>query len=149
MFRTRLLVAGIGVALTCGAMAVAAQSQEVGQKTAPVAMHGYDGQDQFATYCASCHGRSAKGDGVVGAVLTKKPPDLTTFAQRNGGKYDAELVYRIIDGRQSVDGHGGPDMPVWGDAFSRSSEGSSPGAVKDRIDAVVKWLGRIQQPPVQ
>jgi mono/diheme cytochrome c family protein len=145
MFRTGLLVAALGVALTCGAYAAAGGDQDVGQKTAPVTLHAYDGQDQFTTYCASCHGRTAKGDGVVGAILTKKPPDLTTFAARNGGKFDEELVYRIIDGRERVVGHGGADMPVWGDAFSRSAEGSSPGAVKDRIDAIVRWLGRIQQ----
>ena len=144
MFRTRLVVAGLGVALSCGAYA-AVDAQEVGQKSAPVQMHGYDGQDQFGTYCASCHGRSAKGDGVVGAVLKTKPPDLTTFAMRNGGTFDEEVIYRIIDGRNPVTGHGGSDMPVWGDAFSKSTEGSSPGAVKDRIDAIVKWLGRIQQ----
>lgn len=147
MFRTRWLVIAFGVALAGGAYASAAQSQEVGQKTAPVQMHGYDGQDQFGTYCASCHGRSAKGDGVVGAILKKKPPDLTTFAERNGGKFDEELIYRIIDGRKPVDGHGGSDMPVWGDAFSKSAEGSSPGAIKDRIDAIVRWLARIQQKP--
>lgn len=145
MFRTRLLVAALGIALTCGAFAAASGAQEVGQKAAPVVIQSYDGQDQFATYCASCHGRSAKGDGVVGAVLRTKPPDLTTFALRNGGKYDDEAVYRIIDGRKPVTGHGGADMPVWGDAFSRSTEGSSPDAVKERITAIVKWLGRIQQ----
>jgi mono/diheme cytochrome c family protein len=147
MFRAGLLVVALGVALTCGAFAASGGAQEVGQKSAPVVLQSYDGQDQFSTYCASCHGRSAKGDGVVGAVLKKKPPDLTTFAARNGGKYDEELVFRIIDGRKQVEGHGGADMPVWGDAFSRSTEGSSPGAVKERIDAIVRWLGRIQQKP--
>jgi mono/diheme cytochrome c family protein len=144
MYRA-LSVVGLGIALSCGAYAATTHAQEIGQKTAPVSLHGYDGQDQFGTYCASCHGRSAKGDGVVGAVLRKKPPDLTTIALRNGGTYDEELVYRIIDGSKPVEGHGGSDMPVWGDAFSKSSEGSSPSAVKDRIDAIVKWLGRVQQ----
>jgi len=30
----------------------------------------------------------------------------------------------IIDGRHPVPGHGGPDMPVWGDAFKRAGIGS-------------------------
>lgn len=145
MSRTHSLIVALGIAATCGAYAATAYSQEVGQKSAPVTLHGYDGQDQFNTYCASCHGSSAKGDGVVGALLRKKPPDLTTLAQRNGGKYDGEMIFRIIDGRKPVDGHGGSDMPVWGDAFSKSAEGSSPGAVKDRIDAIVRWLERVQQ----
>jgi mono/diheme cytochrome c family protein len=145
MFRTGWLVAVLGIALTCGAYAATARSQEMDQKAAPATARAYDGQDQFGTYCASCHGRSARGDGVVGALLRKRPPDLTTMAARNGGVYDGELVYQIIDGRKSVDGHGGADMPVWGDAFSKSSEGSSPDAVKDRIAAIVTWLGKVQQ----
>jgi mono/diheme cytochrome c family protein len=146
MSRTTVLVAAIGVALACGTYAARAQSQEVDQKLAPVLLHGYDGQDQFATYCASCHGTGARGDGVVGALLSKRPPDLTLLAARNKGVFDREMVYRIIDGRQPVAGHGGADMPVWGDAFSRSAEGSSPAAIKDRISAIVNWLERIQQP---
>ena len=137
----------LGFVLACGGYAATAHSQEVGQKTAPVALSGYDGQDQFRTYCASCHGERAKGDGTVGAIFKKKPPDLTQLAIRNGGTFDAEMVYRSIDGRKPVSGHGGADMPVWGDAFSKAAEGSSPGAVKDRIGAVVRWLERIQQKP--
>jgi mono/diheme cytochrome c family protein len=134
----------IALVVGCGTFAFAADRQEVPPQSAPVMMHGYDGIDQFTTYCASCHGTTAKGDGTVGALLRKKPPDLTTFAQRNGGTFDAELVYKIIDGRKPVQGHGGNDMPVWGDALSRSREGSSPGAIKDRIEAIVRYLQRIQ-----
>jgi mono/diheme cytochrome c family protein len=146
MLRTGWLAAALGVSLACGVVAASSAAQDVAGKTASVATQSFDGQDQFGTYCASCHGRAAKGDGAVGAVLAKKPPDLTTFAARNGGRYDADLMFRIIDGRKQVAGHGGQDMPVWGDAFSRSTEGSSPEAVKERIEAIVKWLGRIQQP---
>ena len=45
----------------------------------------------------------------------------TRLAQRNKGRFDAEKVQRIIDGRDPVKGHGGPDMPVWGDAFKQTS----------------------------
>ena len=81
----------------------------------------------------------------MGAVLKRKPPDLTTFAARSGGAFDRDLVCQIIDGRQPVKGHGGPDMPVWGNAFSKSLDGSSPAAIKDRIDALVQWLESIQR----
>jgi mono/diheme cytochrome c family protein len=143
MFPKSIVVSVIAV---CAATIAATGRAQVGPQTAPVVMSAFDGQDQFATYCASCHGTSAKGDGVVGALLAKKPPDLTTFAARNGGTFDSALVFAIIDGRKAVKGHGGADMPVWGDAFSKSLEGSSPAAIKDRIDAVVKYLGRIQRP---
>ena len=72
--------------------------------------------------------------------LRFRPPDLTLIAKRNGGKFDTDKVYRIIDGREGVKGHGGTDMPVWGDAFKRSGEGYSEKAVKARIQAIVDYL---------
>jgi mono/diheme cytochrome c family protein len=102
------------------------------------------GQSQFKTYCATCHGPSAKGDGPLADQLRIRPPDLTLFAKRNGGKFAAEKVNRIIDGREPVKGHGGPDMPIWGDAFKRSSEGYSEAAVKARIKALVDYLESLQ-----
>ncbi len=63
----------------CGTYAFGADRQQVPPQSAPVMMHGYDGIDQFNTYCASCHGTTAKGDGTVGALLKKRPPDLTTL----------------------------------------------------------------------
>ena len=63
-------------------------------------------------------------NGRVTAVATKGSEEL---------KFDADKVYRMIDGRESVKGHGGTDMPVWGDAFKRSVEGYSEKAVKARI----------------
>lgn len=43
-----------------------------------------------------------------------------------------------------VKGHGGTDMPVWGDAFKRSVEGYSEKAVKTRIEAIVEYVRTIQ-----
>ena len=54
--------------------------------------------------------------------MKTRPPDLTLFAARNGGTFPAALVGKIIDGRPPLPGHGGPDMPVWGDAFRRVNE---------------------------
>ncbi len=66
----------------------------------------------------------AKGDGPLAGNLRHAPPDLTVLAKRSGGKFDADRVHRMIDGRDPIKGHGGPDMPIWGDAFKRSTEGS-------------------------
>src|SRR5688572_31026525 len=95
------------------------------------------GPEVYRTYCASCHGVSARGDGPLAKHLRFSPPDLTLLAKRNGGTFDDAAVYRIIDGRKPVKGHGGPDMPVWGDAFKRSGEGYSEEAVKARIEGLV------------
>lgn len=103
------------------------------------------GQDLFRTYCASCHGTTAVGDGPLASSLRRKPANLRQIAKRNGGQYPSELVYRVIDGRHPVRGHGGPDMPVWGDAFARTTDASDEESVKRKIDALVAYLKSIQE----
>lgn len=98
----------------------------------------------YKTYCASCHGASGKGDGPLAPSLRVQPADLTRFARKNAGKYDAEKVGKAIDGRADVNGHGTSDMPVWGDAFKRASEGYSEKRVKARVDALVGYLESLQ-----
>ena len=113
-------------------------------QTAETFVAGTTGGELFQTYCGSCHGKSARGDGPLAASLRVLPPDLTLIAKRSEGKFDDKKVYRIIDGREPVKGHGGNDMPVWGDAFKQSVEGYSEKAVKARIDALVEYLKSIQ-----
>jgi mono/diheme cytochrome c family protein len=98
----------------------------------------------FRTYCASCHGTAAKGDGPLADSMKRRPADLTEITKRNAGVFPAELVFRSIDGRQPVRGHGGPDMPVWGDAFSRASDGGDAEAVRAKIQSLVVFLESIQ-----
>ena len=105
------------------------------------------GAEVFRTYCATCHGTSARGDGPLAASMRKKPANLTEIAKRNGGEFPADLVFRTIDGRQPVRGHGGPDMPVWGDAFERSREAGDEARVKSVIQSLVDYLGSIQLRP--
>lgn len=98
----------------------------------------------FRTYCAACHGTSAKGDGPLAESMRRRPSDLTEIARRNKGVFPADEVFRIIDGRQPVRGHGGPDMPVWGDVFARSEGGGNPAVVEARIKALVAYLEALQ-----
>jgi mono/diheme cytochrome c family protein len=105
----------------------------------------FDGGDVFRTYCVVCHGEKAKGDGPLATGLKKAPPDLTQFRKQNQGTFPRELVAKIIDGREPVTGHGGKDMPVWGDAFSRSLEYSDPESVKQKIQALVDYIESVQQ----
>ena len=72
------------------------------------------------------------------------PPDLTAFAARNGGVFPSERVYRIIEGRD-VSSHGNREMPVWGDAFTRTNGSQGGLSVKERIDAIVRYLEGIQR----
>jgi mono/diheme cytochrome c family protein len=102
------------------------------------------GAQAFRTYCASCHGTSARGDGPLAVQLRRTPPDLTKFTQRNGGVFPSERLTRIIDGRDVVS-HGDREMPVWGDAFKVTRGGLSEDAVKARIAAIVRYLQAIQE----
>jgi mono/diheme cytochrome c family protein len=129
-----------------GALALFAAAPVTGapQTTAESFAGGPTGDAIFRTYCGSCHGKTAKGDGPLASSLRTTPPDLTRLAKRNKGVFDAEVVYRMIDGRQPVKGHGGGDMPVWGDAFVRAGAGQDEAAVKARIDPIVDFLRSVQ-----
>jgi mono/diheme cytochrome c family protein len=97
------------------------------------------GKQLYLKYCASCHGQSGKGDGVVGTMMNPKASDLTQIAKRNGGKFPFYEVMQMINGRTptgqqenaSLPGlpkaHGDAAMPVWGEIFSRDelSKGTS------------------------
>lgn len=130
-------------ALLCAPLSAAAQP------ATPSAMkQAIAGAEIYRTYCASCHGSAARGDGPLAPNMIRKPADLTEIAKRNGGVYPGELVFRTIDGKKPVRGHGGPDMPVWGDAFARSRDGGDPETVKRIIQSLVDYLESIQARPV-
>jgi mono/diheme cytochrome c family protein len=105
------------------------------------------GSSVFRTYCASCHGQSGRGDGPVAQFLKRKPADLTRIAERNAGTFPAERVFQMIDGRQAVRAHGDSEMPVWGDAFTKSTTDFDERSVKAKIDSLVGHLESIQQRP--
>jgi len=100
------------------------------------------GNEVYRTYCAVCHGTRGKGDGPLAGSLRSVPPDLTLMAKQNGGEYPAEMVARIVDGRDPLAGHGGPDMPIWGDAFL-SSDGDEQKA-QEKLRSVVAFVGTLQ-----
>ncbi len=100
------------------------------------------GSDLFYNNCAACHGTDGKGNGPMGQVLTIRPADLTIIAKNTGGKFPAAKIYQLIDGRNpDVRGHGGPDMPVWGEVFAVRGNAAS---AKDRINALVKYIETLQ-----
>jgi mono/diheme cytochrome c family protein len=76
-----------------------------------------DPRAMFEGYCAPCHGKDAKGNGPAAKALVKAPADLTTIAQRNGGKFPDVKVKRYIEGLDEVAAHGSRDMPMWGSLF--------------------------------
>ena len=136
-FAARFIVIALGGGILAGSAGAGEQ-----EKQAPV--YNVSGAYTYRTYCASCHGTGGKGDGPLSDSLRFHPPDLTLLAQRNGGEYPAEKIYRIVDGREPVKGHGGPDMPIWGDAFKNAETGYDDEQVKDKIRSVVDYLKTIQ-----
>lgn len=80
------------------------------------------GQALYIRYCASCHGADGRGQGPVAAALKQPPPDLTTLAQRAGGRVDERQLMTVIDGERLVAAHGPRDMPVWGAIFDKELE---------------------------
>jgi len=104
------------------------------------------GKPSYEQQCAVCHGREGKGDGPAMNLLTVKPSDLTQINKRNNGTFPFWKIYRVVDGREEIKGHGTRDMPVWGAQF-RSEATSSPTAqtqVRGRILELVYYLQSIQ-----
>jgi mono/diheme cytochrome c family protein len=87
------------------------------------------GAVSYKTYCASCHGAKAEGDGPLASHLGTRPSDLTTLSKRNEGKYPYTKVYHVIDGRRPVKAHGA--MPAWADAFRDAGSGNSGRAIPE------------------
>lgn len=91
------------------------------------------GKKLFISYCASCHGTDAKGNGPVAASLKNSPPDLTHM--QKGGKFPTDEIRKKITGDMSLPVHGKRDMPVWGLVFSQTD-----------ITNLIKYLESIQKP---
>jgi mono/diheme cytochrome c family protein len=94
-------------------------ARPAGQRLPPLVIRSTAGQDLFAFYCASCHGRDGRGGGPVAGALKVPPPDLTRLAQRHGGTFPRQRVEVFVtdDGSILTPAHGSSDMPVWGPIF--------------------------------
>lgn len=134
--------AAVALALAIGTAVHTAAAQPAASRDGQPSQ--FVGSDLYRMYCVTCHGRSGLGDGPLADMMKKRPPDLTVFARKNGGVYPADMVRRIIDGRQPVPGHGGKDMPVWGDAFKSAHGGGGEMAIRERIDALVQHIESLQ-----
>lgn len=108
------------------------------------------GKREYESKCASCHGVSAKGDGVLRPFLTKSPPDLTTAAKNNGGVFPMDRLYQVID-KGTVGAHGTSDMPVWGRTYRMGAaeyyadvDYDESRYVRARVLALLEYLNRLQ-----
>jgi mono/diheme cytochrome c family protein len=102
-----------------------------------------DGRLLFRAYCAACHGADGKGGGPAASSLKTPPPDLTLISRRNGGKFPAAKVQKIISGEDSAPAHGSRQMPVWGPIFGQIAWDQDLGNV--RIYNLSKYIESLQQ----
>ncbi|GAL33880.1 hypothetical protein JCM19240_788 [Vibrio maritimus] len=67
------------------------------------------GETLYKTYCISCHGDKAHGDGPAASALTESPSNiyegLTSFFES-----DAELMETVL--------YGNEEMPAWGSVLN-------------------------------
>ena len=101
------------------------------------------GKEMFKSYCASCHGLGAKGDGPAAAALNSTPRDLTLLTKSNSGKFPSERVMSILRGQATVTAHGNRDMPVWGPVFWHISQGHES-EVQQRIVNLTRYIETLQ-----
>lgn len=147
--RGLVLVGFLGL-LFAFVLGVAAQTPPVQEKPAPQvktvtsrAIPSVDGEQNYIEYCAVCHGKDGKGHGPAAPAMKAAVPDLTTYAQRHGGKFNRLAVQYIILGTEKLPtpAHGVEDMPIWGEVF----RGRDPSVTKLRIGNLVSYLESIQK----
>ena len=107
----------------------------------------YSGQETYMRYCAACHGESGQGDGPVAGGLPITVPDLTRLEERKGDKFPAEVLRKIIDGREVVIVHGTRFMPVWGYEFwvEEGADDAAQERVAVIVDNLIEYLRSIQR----
>jgi mono/diheme cytochrome c family protein len=141
-FSAAMLVASLTAAATGVAGAAGAQHST---KDEPLSLltPSLSGMENFASYCAPCHGHDGKGLGPVAEALSTRPSDLTTLASRNKGVFPTRSVRDYLThGKETVQAHGSRTMPVWGPTFRAFD--SSDKAVALRIANLVTYLESIQ-----
>jgi mono/diheme cytochrome c family protein len=102
------------------------------------------GKRLYMHYCAACHGADGRGLGPAAAALKTPPSDLTTLAQRHGGKFPYEYVASVLRFGIPIVAHGSSEMPTWGPIFG-SLENYNEVAVRQRIKNLCDYLASLQQ----
>lgn len=111
------------------------------------------GRNTFLKLCASCHGKSGRGDGPMVTSLRQTPTDLTLLAKRHGGVFPSLRVSDSIDGRSApkVGPHGAREMPVWGTVLRRpapeglAKAGNTDRQARQQMADLLEYLARIQE----
>jgi len=143
---TRAGVLLFALLFSTATLTMAQQSQTTVKKTTIPRTSAASGEEMFNTYCAVCHGKDAKGNGPAAAALKVPPDDLTTLAQRHGGKFPGDYVATVLrSGVQEAKAHGSKDMPIWGPLFASLGNGSTASPeVAQRIHNLSQYIESLQ-----
>ena len=132
------------LAIVLAACAVGTVAQDKVVKHGPItATSAASGKEMFVNYCAVCHGTDGKGTGPAASALKEPPANLTTLAQKNGGKLPSNHVSATLRGQASPGAHGNKEMPVWGPVFRQISQGHED-EVHQRIANLTKYVESLQ-----
>jgi mono/diheme cytochrome c family protein len=107
-----------------------------------------NGHRSFDSFCATCHGLDARGEGPLAPLLTIEPTDLTRCAARRGGEFPTDAMHARIDGSLEVRGHGTAEMPSWGRILTIVEDPDDPderARVWREIREIVLYLESIQK----
>jgi hypothetical protein len=136
--------------LAAGATATSLLAQDPAQYPARSDELVARGRFLYRVYCTNCHGQGGRGDGVSAGMLKITPADLTRLSRDNPnqqGEFPFERVYRTIDGREEVRGHGSRRMPIWGlNLQELDRDVDQEDEVRGKILQLIEYLKSIQQP---
>ncbi len=141
MTKRIIVVAAIFILALTGALAAQEKPKIIMQP--PQTISPVDGPAMFQEYCASCHGKQARGDGPAAAALKTVPADLTRISARNGGTFPVVKVRRYIEGLDEIAAHGNRDMPIWGQVLRGPANDRA--AVQIRVENLTKYIESLQQ----
>jgi mono/diheme cytochrome c family protein len=130
--------------LTLGAWVARGQDRPAVAKGPTPGTIAASGKQTYMRYCASCHGVNARGDGPAAFALKTPPPDLTTLANRHGGRFPYEYVSEVLRFGTRILSHGSSDMPIWGPILGSLDNYNEP-AVRKRIRDLSDYLASLQQ----
>ncbi len=137
---------GLGALLALGSGSAIQAAEGVPEERREAASRG---SLSYRLHCLNCHGESGRGDGPMADLLKVTPADLTVLAKENDGELPTERIYRAIDGREKVRGHGPRGMPVWGIGLQDLGRDHDQEAdIRARILDLVAYIGSLQAPPL-
>lgn len=102
----------------------------------------------YATYCASCHGASGRGDGPAAAGLDPAPANLTVLAAQNGGVFPKTRVMGQLVGYTM--GRSESHMPVFealrdGPVVMYDDGSGQPVETPARLVAIADYIQTLQR----